>query len=1128
MNLNLKHYSGHAISQRARPKVGIKREAYLAPRSLLPRTHTCIVLLSLEARLLSSTASAQSTRGKQACSSRSCACPRSSHCNAPLEASPLLAHRPQAPRFAVARMHHGVWHTATQTPNVHDDSSSVPWFRRETIGTIRQAASQPRDCEYSDESRCERTSSALGASLALAEDPYLLVPCVTRSLPQRSGTQHSACTPCGRSQAQAERGPGAARPVTQLRRRVGTGTAPIVHGTRELHRAAVGLVAGLQACEIVPQPLVAKSGEVAKALQGTHLELQWVGNLPGASTLRRCGRVDDSCAYAVAGLAAALLRSAAAECSKHKGAQVADLPGCAGLAQLHLHGCPTARLARGVPQQPERGEAQLCGGKSEPAQPRCAAAAAHVQVQHRHEPEHQVLEALPAHAASARGGMGPLLVVSTEWCAHGSSGACSLSHGGWGVPAAVVLRVRAMALSLPALARGASNRRLPTAAGPADASHRGPHSHVLPGSLEHTAGACAGTANSASVVSLGGCTQSAQHCEARPLCAKVVVRALVGPKPWSVSYESAARLLPEQHRVEQAHGALRMSTPGRPLLCIHASRHSSLGRALVSTLCMTGAGGVVASLVARQPGGRCCWRELGALACGSALDGGFMRELAVRRPSALLSLCRSSTVPHTAIWPALPPGATLLEAESSRAVAVHRWRSERSAGGVVPARAGLLAGPRRAPWNLTQRACHAAAAAAASQRGAAAAQSSFGATTCEPQHFRWAVSTQALTGPQHSALQRRWRCDGVSRAGGMRVLRWPVRNIGSRFLLTGGLGALGLLSACWLLDSATASGVELLGRSGRTRLAARLTSHHAPVVTRRADVSLRAHAACERQCTPCSAAAERGRGVLHAGGVLLDAALARQSCARFSAVMAPKVAGLQAVVPGSAQGAWHCQVVVFSSITAALGTPGQANYGAANGVLDSAAVLLSHEGCQAASVQWGAWATGGMAQQSARVLRSALSQGTGVVTPESGARVLELVLRNDPVSPHAPVAGWARGAGAASTEVVLLASPITRLPAPGCASSCPVELACTARREAGPSEAPAAKLHDVRPRPLQEWGLDKRARRVLRRARRELPGVGRRATAGLGEKSRAEEQSKGRDWLEEVVQLVSRTVGRAV
>jgi len=44
-----------------------------ARASVTGRGSLCIVLLSLEARLLSSTASAQSTRGKQACSSRSCA-----------------------------------------------------------------------------------------------------------------------------------------------------------------------------------------------------------------------------------------------------------------------------------------------------------------------------------------------------------------------------------------------------------------------------------------------------------------------------------------------------------------------------------------------------------------------------------------------------------------------------------------------------------------------------------------------------------------------------------------------------------------------------------------------------------------------------------------------------------------------------------------------------------------------------------------------------------------------------------------------------------------------------------------------------------------------------------------------
>ena len=53
--------------------------------------------------------------------------------------------------------------------------------------------------------------------------------------------------------------------------------------------------------------------------------------------------------------------------------------------------------------------------------------------------------------------------------------------------------------------------------------------------------------------------------------------------------------------------------------------------------------------------------------------------------------------------------------------------------------------------------------------------------------------------------------------------------------------------------------------------------------------------------------------------------------------------------------------VLFSSITALLGAPGQANYCAANAALDSMAASAQATGVAVVSVQWGAWSGAGMA-----------------------------------------------------------------------------------------------------------------------------------------------------------------------
>ena len=78
------------------------------------------------------------------------------------------------------------------------------------------------------------------------------------------------------------------------------------------------------------------------------------------------------------------------------------------------------------------------------------------------------------------------------------------------------------------------------------------------------------------------------------------------------------------------------------------------------------------------------------------------------------------------------------------------------------------------------------------------------------------------------------------------------------------------------------------------------------------------------------------QSTVQAGGIVRDAALSQQTAASLRAVMAPKagaaghLAAAQWALPVAAS-------LAFSSLSALLGTPGQANYAAANSVLDAAA-----------------------------------------------------------------------------------------------------------------------------------------------------------------------------------------------
>jgi acyl carrier protein len=97
------------------------------------------------------------------------------------------------------------------------------------------------------------------------------------------------------------------------------------------------------------------------------------------------------------------------------------------------------------------------------------------------------------------------------------------------------------------------------------------------------------------------------------------------------------------------------------------------------------------------------------------------------------------------------------------------------------------------------------------------------------------------------------------------------------------------------------------------------------------------------------------RGVMHAAGTVHDAIVARLDEQQLREVMAPKV-----------QGAWNLHTltrdaeldffVLFSSAASLLGSPGAANYGAANAFLDALAWHRRAEGRPALSVDWGPWA----------------------------------------------------------------------------------------------------------------------------------------------------------------------------
>ncbi|MCB0209451.1 MAG: SDR family NAD(P)-dependent oxidoreductase [Anaerolineae bacterium] len=217
----------------------------------------------------------------------------------------------------------------------------------------------------------------------------------------------------------------------------------------------------------------------------------------------------------------------------------------------------------------------------------------------------------------------------------------------------------------------------------------------------------------------------------------------------------------------------------------------------------------------------------------------------------------------------------------------------------------------------------------------------------------------------------------------------------SSYLITGGLGGLGLLVAHWLVEQG-ARHLVLIGRSRpkpeTQAQVAEMERTGAVITIAQADVSDRAQIAAVLaeidEAYPL-------RGVIHAAGVLADGMLLQQSWERFAEVLAPKV-----------WGAWNLHTltqaleldffVLFSSAVGVLGNKGQANHAAANAFLDGLAYHRRAQGLPALSVDWGAWSEIGAAAEMARWDGHRLkAQGQGIITPHQGLEVFAHLLAQD-------------------------------------------------------------------------------------------------------------------------------------
>jgi acyl transferase domain-containing protein/NADPH:quinone reductase-like Zn-dependent oxidoreductase/NAD(P)-dependent dehydrogenase (short-subunit alcohol dehydrogenase family)/acyl carrier protein len=214
------------------------------------------------------------------------------------------------------------------------------------------------------------------------------------------------------------------------------------------------------------------------------------------------------------------------------------------------------------------------------------------------------------------------------------------------------------------------------------------------------------------------------------------------------------------------------------------------------------------------------------------------------------------------------------------------------------------------------------------------------------------------------------------------------------YLVTGGLRGLGLMTAQWLVECG-ACHLVLTGRhtpDSHAREALRaIEASGANVRVVQADAS--DAAAMKRLLEDMRSTMPPLRGVIHSAGMLDDGVLLQQSWGRFATVFAPKVTGSVLLHRLTASDALDF-FVLFSSIAAVFGSPGQGNYVAANTFIDSLAAARAAEGMRSLSINWGAWAGAGVAVDRGVTAR-AREAGFGVIDPQGGFQALEAALNGD-------------------------------------------------------------------------------------------------------------------------------------
>ncbi|MGK7942439.1 MAG: type I polyketide synthase [Crocosphaera sp.] len=215
------------------------------------------------------------------------------------------------------------------------------------------------------------------------------------------------------------------------------------------------------------------------------------------------------------------------------------------------------------------------------------------------------------------------------------------------------------------------------------------------------------------------------------------------------------------------------------------------------------------------------------------------------------------------------------------------------------------------------------------------------------------------------------------------------------YLVTGGLGALGLKVVQWMVEKGAKNLVLISRRSPSTEtqeILNKIEKQKVKVEVISADVGdevemKEVFETIDSKMLPL-------KGIIHAAGIIDDGILLDQNWQRFEKVLRSKV-----------EGTWNLHqltqnhsldfCIFFSSVSSLLGSPGQSNYAAANQFMDSLAHYRCQSGKPTLSINWGPWESGGMASQLEKSQQAqGHKQGIKFISVEKGLKTLERLINH--------------------------------------------------------------------------------------------------------------------------------------